>query len=377
MRVARDETEYLFTRLKILRGGKWEKTWETGNINYLACGQPIVGDFDGDGELEACVTPWYYCYFYDLKTGREKYVCPNTPDGMESGRAYGITMAVDIDGDGVDEAMTMSFMENHVTMMKYSGGKMERLWGVLFERGTMQKKSVLHIILDPAADMDYDGVKEICVPLYNLAGDKLWHLMALNGNTGEVKYDLPGFYLKEIKNIDGECYLFGNRTDNFEQGEHIQILKLADGKFVTVFDRQGYFPATPVTRTKNNMTHNHGMFPTFQVACLEDSQGTAFFTREGDLLHLYRIGHLGIAEAGSVAGAETAEIINVVSHEGTALLRILLKNGCQAALKGDRASLQFVGRTISDHIGRRHPHRGPEWKRPDRRFQRSRRHTQP
>jgi outer membrane protein assembly factor BamB len=344
MRIAKDDSEYLFTRLKILKDGHWRQVWETDNINYLACGQPVIGDFDGDGQLELCVTPWYNCYFYDLRTGKEKYFCPNTPDGMESGRAYGLTMAVDIDGDGFDEALTMSDMENHVTMMKFSDGKMRRHWAVMFERGTMQKKSVHRFILDPAADLDQDGVKEIGIVLYNQTGDQLWHFLALNGLTGEVKYDLPGFCAREIKKIGGKHYIFGYRTSSFEQGNRMQVIIPERGSFRTVFDKKGSFLETPILRTAPYLSH----IRTAKVADLEDNQGLLFFSREADAVNLYRLSPDKPQLAGSIYGAGSVEAASVCSYKGTALLQLALPVHGQAILEGRGIELQYVGRAASD-----------------------------
>jgi outer membrane protein assembly factor BamB len=355
MRVASKESEYLHARLKVLKNGKWEVLWQTRNIDLLACGQAVIGDFDGDGILEVCVTPWYNCVFFDLATGKEKYSCRCTPDGMESGRAYGLTLAVDIDGDGIDEIMTMSFMENHVTMLKFIDGKMQRLWAILYERGTMNKKSIHQIIREPAADVDRDGIKEIFVVLYNQLGDNLWHTLVLNGLTGEQKYDLKGFYLKEIKQIGDDCFLFGYRTQVFESGNRMQVLNLDRGEFEAIFDREGSFAETSVIRTKPSV----GQYPVCKISDLEDSEGRAFFTREGNGLSLYRIKRTQvetpfktqISQIGRISGASAIEVVSTVSHEGIALLRVLLSANAHVNLSGSGIQLQLTGRTVGDFYG--------------------------
>jgi outer membrane protein assembly factor BamB len=350
MRAARNETEYLFARMKVLRDGRWENLWETGNIDYLACGQPAISDFDGDGELEVAVTPWYFAHFYDLKTGREKYVCPAKPEGTESGRVYGLTMASDIDGDGINEVITMSGMENHVNMLKYSDGKIQKIWSFLIERGSMNKSSIHHLTLDPAADIDGDGIKEICLAVYNHTGDHRWHLLVLNGMTGELRLDYPGFYLKQVKTVEGCSYLFGYRTEHLEQGDQMEILEYSGGTFQVLFDKRGCFAETTIMLTEAHLGH-HPLRPLIKIADVTDAKGTAFFTRESLAIKAYRFGRGGIQPAGSILGACEADLASVISSKGTALLKLTVPVGETMLLEGCGVELNVVGRTAGSFYG--------------------------
>jgi len=210
-----DQSVPLRGRLYVREGREWVLLWETEPIPMLYIADPIVGDFDNDGNLEVAITPWYEVWVLDMATGKLKAKARYTPDGAESGRAYGWFGAFDIDKDGKQEFIILSDSENHMEVVGWKDGRLERLWGRLIERGVDRKQTALQVIPDPVQDVDGDGYPEIVVSILNEAGDNRWHTQVLDARTGHVKHDLPDEYISGLRDTDGDgvSEMFCTRTD--------------------------------------------------------------------------------------------------------------------------------------------------------------------
>ena len=193
-----------FGRLLARRHGGWEPLWSTEPIPMLYTANPITGDFDGDGQLEVAVTPWYDLWILDLITGRLEAKARFTPPGAESGRAYGWLGSFDLDGDGRREFVVLGDFENFFTVLGWKDGKLAPLWTRLIERGITLKKTILRTGILPVQDVDGDGLPEILVSLFNGGGDGRWHTLALEGMTGRTKLDLPDQALSGLTDVDGD-----------------------------------------------------------------------------------------------------------------------------------------------------------------------------
>src|SRR5439155_14138600 len=83
---------------------------------------------------------------------------------------------------------------------------------------------------DPVQDVDGDGRPEIVVSLFNAAGDGRWHVQALEGMTGRVKFDLPDRYLSGLRDVDGdgaaELFLTHARGPLIPERSRLEVLSL-------------------------------------------------------------------------------------------------------------------------------------------------------
>ncbi|MCC6442867.1 MAG: hypothetical protein IT210_05345 [Armatimonadetes bacterium] len=197
-------------RCFVWRDGKWEMVWETESIEMLFQPLPIAGDFDGDGQPEVAILPWYEILMLDARTGRVKDRCRFT-----EGRSYGFFGVYDLDGDGKSEFLVQSDFSKHVEVLGYRGGKLSLLWQKEIESDISNPQKILRVGPNPAADLDGDGRLEVTVNLYNGSGDGRWHITVHDGLTGSLKADLPDERLDSLADVDGDgiTELLTTRTD--------------------------------------------------------------------------------------------------------------------------------------------------------------------
>lgn len=182
------------------RQGRWELVWESEPIDALFLAQPLVGDFDGDGQPEIAILPWKELLILDARTGKLKARCAFT-----EGRSYGFFGAYDLEGKGRTSAFVIQAdFAKHVDVLGYRKGNLSVLWRQEIEMDISNPQKVLRVPPEPVADVDGDGKKEVLVSLFNGTGDGHWHLTVHDGLTGAVKADLVDEYLQGVADVDGD-----------------------------------------------------------------------------------------------------------------------------------------------------------------------------
>lgn len=245
------EEAQVFGRLMARKNGQWEQVWQSDPIPLLYSANAIVGDFDSDGELEVALVPWYDLWVLDLKSGKLETKCRFTPPGAESGRAYGWLGAFDLDGDGKQEFIVIGDFENQIDILCWKGGQLHVLWQRLIERGITRKETALHPGVNPVADVDGDRRLEITVSMFNASGDDKWHVIVLDGMTGETKLDLPNQYLTGLCDLDGDgvAELFCTLTQGalIPTRSQLSVISFKDSKATTRWqENDASFQTQPV-----------------------------------------------------------------------------------------------------------------------------------
>jgi outer membrane protein assembly factor BamB len=179
--------------------GAWKQIWQSAPIDALFSPQPIVGDFDGDGQPEVAILPWKEALILDARTGKVKDRCRFT-----DGRSYGFFGAYDLNGDGKSEFVVQADFAKHVDVLGYRQGKLSLLWREEIETDISNPQKILRVAPEPVGDVDGDGKREVLVSVFNAAGDNRWHLVVHDGMTGAVKADLPDEYLRGVVDLDGD-----------------------------------------------------------------------------------------------------------------------------------------------------------------------------
>lgn len=210
---------YLQNRQK----GEWKTVWTSQALtgfsdNMSTNGEILVGDFDDDGGLEAAVLPWYDMHLLDLATGEVEqtanFQASKTDDDPTTGRAYGWFGAFNLDDDPKSEFIILGDFEMFVSVIGWKDGRLTELWDYQIEAGTQSNKASHHTGVNPVSDIDGDGRPEIVSSIYNEDSDGEWHVVVLDGLTGEVEIDLLGAYLSGLRDIDrdGVAEMFVTRT---------------------------------------------------------------------------------------------------------------------------------------------------------------------
>jgi hypothetical protein len=182
------------------KNGEWVQVWESEPINDLFCPLPIVDDFDGDGEPEVAILPFYALTLLDARTGKTKDYCK-----FNENRSYGFFGVYDFDNDGKMEFLIQADFSKHVDVLGFGDdGKLKLLWTKNIEQNIAHPQKIVRVAPDPAADIDGDGKAEVITTLFNDSGDGKWHLSFLDGMTGSKKYDFPDEMFSAPLDVDGD-----------------------------------------------------------------------------------------------------------------------------------------------------------------------------
>ena len=199
---------YLARRVK----GEWKLVWKTKPLpgftySSTTSGQPLIGDFDLDGEIEVAVIGWYEIYLLSLASGEVEatgvFRDPDAP-GASSGRGYGWFGAFDVTGDEKREFVILGDFEKFISVIGWRGGELTELWDHQIEAGVSLSKTAHHPGVAPVADADGDGRPEIVTSIFNERGDGSWWVVGFDGASGEVEFRLKNRYLSGMADLDGD-----------------------------------------------------------------------------------------------------------------------------------------------------------------------------
>ena len=148
-----DESLPLHGRLLIRRAGQWQECWKTSPVPSMYVTNPIVADFDADGQQEVAFTPWYDLWLLDLETGNLEQKCSYKHPQAESGRAYGYLGGHNLFADERLEIVMLSNSELHLDVFGWDeNGRLKVIWSRLIQPGVNQKNKRLQIMPNPALD---------------------------------------------------------------------------------------------------------------------------------------------------------------------------------------------------------------------------------
>lgn len=218
------------------RNGQWVQKWQTAPIPYLFQALPLAGDFDGDGQFEIAVLPFYELLLLDGRTGRLKDRCRFTDT-----RSYGFFGVYDLDSDGHSEFLIQADFSKHVDVLGFRNGKLTLLWQKLIEPDISNPQKILRVGPNPVADVDGDGRLEVLIKTFNEAGDHRWHLGVYESMTGRLKIDFPDECLAAALDLDGagvtELLTYRTIAAGTPEFGTICVRALTDGKWTTVWEQ--------------------------------------------------------------------------------------------------------------------------------------------
>jgi hypothetical protein len=181
------------------QNGQWVKVWETKPLKDLFNPLPLTGDFDGDGNKEIAILPFYQMKLIDARTGQVRDSCR-----FNENRSYGFHGVYDFDGDGKSEFLVQADFSKHVDVLGFRNGKLTLLWQRKIEPDIADPKKILRVAPDPVMDIDNDGRPEVLTTIFNDAGDGRWHLTFIDAITGITKIDFPDEVFAAPLDVDGD-----------------------------------------------------------------------------------------------------------------------------------------------------------------------------
>ena len=164
----------------------------------------VVVDVDGDGVQEAVLSTWHGVIVHNLSNGQEKYRCMYR---QSHGRQYGFFGAY-TNPVGRVYLVVVGDFAGHIGVLAVRDGELRNLWFHQFdlnsEQGIDRRFTINTIGPDPIGDFDGDGRGEVVMNVFNETGDGRWHLLGYDLETGEHQLDLPDVYLHGHADVDGD-----------------------------------------------------------------------------------------------------------------------------------------------------------------------------
>ncbi|MBN1352145.1 VCBS repeat-containing protein, partial [candidate division KSB1 bacterium] len=169
--------------------------------------QVMVADMNCDSIPEVVIGTYGHIYAWQGDNGTS-IVDFEFKTGESYGRNYGIIKIKNVDDDPYPELTVLAFSLNeHVTQIDNEGpaGNMVKLsiaWDHWFEYSYPEDHKSLRVSPNGVNDVDNDGRQEVVYAVFNDKGDNQWHLLIYDAQDGTLEYDLPGYHLIDVVDID-------------------------------------------------------------------------------------------------------------------------------------------------------------------------------
>lgn len=199
-----------------------------------------AADLDNDGVDELVVSKLSGLYVFDVFSGKMKSSVQWTSNG-ERHRNYGLLQLIDINNDGVREAVIVSDrVARHLSVLTNDGvGNLSLLWDRFVEFIYPSDTTEVRNVGNSVSDVDGDGKPELVVGFLNDRKDSRWWLEIIDPLTGAVKYEVGDRYLWGVQDVDGDGIFELLVSEEFERQtktfSRVEILKVRGGKLEQVW----------------------------------------------------------------------------------------------------------------------------------------------
>ncbi len=197
----------------------------------------VLADMDNDGTPDILLAgkPSYMAVL-NLDTGEVKFdLHYPIPDSDHIGRPYGLLQAVDLDGDGYQDAVMISCqVEKYIAILHNERGKGFRLvWSKYIGNDLPDEFKELHPEVTSFADLRGDGQREFVVSLYNAEGDQRWHTLVFDpmGGWQARLADLPDRYFRGCYDLRGDGHpVIITTTEKTRRLSPLSPIQAVDGR---------------------------------------------------------------------------------------------------------------------------------------------------
>jgi len=322
----------------------WDVPFEGAMYSPLV----VVVDLDGDGVQEAVLSTWHGVIAYSLSTGREKYRCMYR---QSHARQYGFFGAY-IDPAGRAYLVVVGDFAGHIGVLAVRDGELRNLWFHQFdtqsEQGIDRRFTINTIGPNPIGDFDGDGNGEVLMNVFNETGDGRWHLLGYALETGEHRLDLPDVYLRGHVDVDGDGrnelltqYCPGRPVGT--NGE-LRLYRWDELLWNHPYARwsMNTLPQLPLTHITGA---TRGMETPVAGALEVRSGQTIFFTASGDgeCIHALHIDSDNQAEIEWKVESPAGVLLDAVAvSSGRVLIRVRAQRDAEVCLRIERARLEAV-----------------------------------
>jgi len=188
---------------------RWQRNYAGRYLSGFGPGV-ILADMNGDGRLEVVLGSKsegdiIYQAVLDADNGDVHYEStysaqPDSP--IICGRPYGLIKAVDLDGDGRKDILTVAcLVEEYYAAARNNGDGFTRLWGRAVEKDFPEDHRELQPRLSSVANPRRTGGPEVVLGLWE---DGQWRTLVLEAATGKARSELDGCYFWGCADLNGD-----------------------------------------------------------------------------------------------------------------------------------------------------------------------------
>jgi outer membrane protein assembly factor BamB len=180
-----------------------ELVWTTGPLTGQHAPTLVIDDVDGDGQPEVVLAPHFRVQIFDGQTGKLKAEAP-----WDVGRNYGILLTRPRKDSNYKDIYIVCDFVLHVDKIAFRDGRWVHVWGhKYFQPDTplpRGREQYIRVGPNPVVDLDGDGRDEVVYMRIAADAGDTWHLRVRDGETGNLKADLPDVWLWSIADLDGD-----------------------------------------------------------------------------------------------------------------------------------------------------------------------------
>ncbi|MBM3239236.1 PQQ-like beta-propeller repeat protein [Candidatus Poribacteria bacterium] len=260
----------------------------------------LIGDLMGRGRLHAVVDSWCHVWNVDLSTGELVSHTTWNPEGANQ-RHYGWNQLVDVFGDGRLDFVNVSLTKHVDVLCCDENGKLSLAWTNGWPDPVTTEARSLVCPVDPIADVDGDGRKELVVGVFDGLVDNRWHLYAYDGATGELKaeaLDLVPLASVSLRDSGGDIMFCARSTTNVrEPGEGYEVWHIRAGQWEQLWvSTDAPFLLTAVPSEERLAVGFNGLNVRRAVTADVDGDGRMeFFTQQQGIVQAW-----GLDDAGKI-----------------------------------------------------------------------------
>lgn len=196
--------------------------WRSVEVPETGAGYPpelVVADMNLDGVRDLALATFGKILVLDGATGQKLEGAGGQVEwisGGVNGRNYGTLWAMNLDDDPYPELVLVAdAVCLHVAVIDNGAAGLALAWDHFVDFVYPEAKSLLRSTVRSVGDLNGDGRVEIAVNIFNVEGDRRWHLYVIDALRGwaEPVADVLDAYLWDVRDVnrDGRAEIFVSR----------------------------------------------------------------------------------------------------------------------------------------------------------------------
>lgn len=187
--------------------------WRSVEVPETGAGYPpelVVADMNLDGVRDVALATFGKILVLDGATGQQLAGAAGQVEwisGGVNGRNYGTLWVTNVDDDPYPELVLVAdAVCLHVAVIDNSSAGLALAWDHFVDFVYPEATSLLRSTVRSVGDLNGDGRVEIAVNIFNVEGDRRWHLYVIDALRGwsEPVADVVDAYLWDVRDVNGD-----------------------------------------------------------------------------------------------------------------------------------------------------------------------------